>query len=144
MYRSQTIGTSEMREIDSGSAEILPGECLSDVHGVTESVGCDRETRLICHLLHGTYRSFGDIYVSSMYHVCIIVYRTYGEWVHLDPGYSMFGLASRGYGGLLPTRSNLNSGGVHEFLLVPHITHFKIHLNIIKYFNLNNFLLKNI
>ena len=56
MYRSQTIGTSEMREIVSGSAEILPGECLSDVHGVTEYVGCDRETRLICHLLHGTYR----------------------------------------------------------------------------------------
>ena len=48
-------------------------------------------------------------------------YRTYGEWVHLDLGYSMFGLSSRGYGGLLPTRSNLNSGGVHEFLLVPGI-----------------------
>ena len=89
MYRSQTIGTSEMRKIVSGSAEILPGECLSDVHGVTEYVGCDRETRLICHLLHGTYRSFGDIYVSFMYHIFIIVYRTYGEWVHLDPGYSM-------------------------------------------------------
>ena len=80
MYRSQMIGTSEMREIVSGFAEILPGECLSDVHGVTEYVGCDRETRLICHLIHGTYLSFGDIYVSFMYHICIIVYRMCDVW----------------------------------------------------------------